>query len=115
METVNIRPGVNILSVLGHLNYKHWYALGEFVDNAVGSGIEHNWNRLQSLHHQNYKLRVDIEIYREDGGRIVIRDNAAGIAPIDYQRAFRAAEIPLVDNWVIRVWNGHEKCWFLVL
>jgi len=95
METVNIRPGVNILSVLGHLNYKHWYALGEFVDNAVNSGIERNWNRLQSLNAQDYKLRVDIEIYREDGGRIVIRDNAAGIAPVDYQRAFRAAEIPL--------------------
>ncbi|MBK9512724.1 MAG: ATP-binding protein [Flavobacteriales bacterium] len=95
METVNIRPGVNILSVLGHLNYKHWYALGEFVDNAVNSGIERNWNQLQSMHGQNYKLRVDIELDKTDGGRIVIRDNAAGIAPADYQRAFRTAEIPL--------------------
>jgi hypothetical protein len=95
METVNIRPGVNILSVLGHLNYKHWYALGEFVDNSVNSGIERNWNRLQSMHDQGYKLRVDIEIDKNDGGRIVIRDNAAGIASVDYQRAFRTAEIPL--------------------
>jgi hypothetical protein len=92
---VNIRPGVNILSVLGHLSYKHWYALGEFVDNAVNSGIERNWNRLQAMHAQGYKLRVEIEIDKNDGGRIVIRDNAAGIASVDYQRAFRTAEIPL--------------------
>jgi hypothetical protein len=36
---VNIRPGVSVLSVLRHLNYSPWFALAEFVDNAVQSFI----------------------------------------------------------------------------
>jgi hypothetical protein len=39
IERVSIRPGVGILSVLRHLNYKPWFALAEFVDNAVQSYI----------------------------------------------------------------------------
>ena len=34
---VSIRPGVSVLSVLRHLNYKTYFALAEFVDNAVQS------------------------------------------------------------------------------
>lgn len=114
MTTVNIRPGINILSVLGHLNYKPWYALGEFVDNAVNSGIEKNWNRLQSLHGHNYKLRVEIELDSTDGGRIVIRDNAAGIARADYQRAFRTAEVPLDRSGLSEFGMGMKSAsfWF---
>ncbi len=114
MTTVNIRPGINILSVLGHLNYKPWYALGEFVDNAVNSGIEKNWNRLQSLHGHNYKLRVEIELDNRDGGRIVIRDNAAGIARADYLRAFRTAEVPLDRSGLSEFGMGMKSAsfWF---
>lgn len=114
MTTVNIRPGINILSVLGHLNYKPWYALGEFVDNAVNSGIEKNWNRLQSLHGHNYKLRVDIELDNRDGGRIVVRDNAAGIARADYQRAFRTAEVPIDRSGLSEFGMGMKSAsfWF---
>jgi hypothetical protein len=93
MEKVSIRPGVNILSVLSHLNYKPWYALGEFVDNSLQSAIS-NWNRLQSIHGQAYKLRVVIEYDKSDNGRIIVRDNAMGIASADYKRAFRTAEVP---------------------
>ena len=39
IDSVNIRPGVNVLSVLPHLNYKAWFALAEFVDNAIQSSI----------------------------------------------------------------------------
>ena len=42
LNSVNIRPGVNVLSVLPHLNYKAWYALAEFVDNAIQSSIDEN-------------------------------------------------------------------------
>lgn len=92
-EFVNIQPGVNVLSVLRHLNYKPWYALGEFVDNAVQSAQD-RWDDLQKLHGGKYILRVEIELDSNDGGRIVVRDNAAGIAVADYQRAFRTAEVP---------------------
>ncbi len=92
-DTVNIRPGVNVLSVLRHLNYKPWYALGEFVDNALQSALD-NWNTLKALHGGNYILAVRIDLDPADDGRITVRDNAAGIAVKDYQRAFRTAEIP---------------------
>ena len=32
LKTVSIRPGVSVLSVLRHLNYRAWFALAEFVD-----------------------------------------------------------------------------------
>lgn len=85
---INIRPEVNILGVLRHLNYKPWFALAEFVDNSVASALTHG------LATRENPLRVSIELYPEDGGRIVVRDNAAGIAPEDFPRAFRAAEVP---------------------
>jgi len=93
MEKVSIRPGVNILSVLRHLNYKPWYALGEFVDNSLQSAMS-NWNRLQSMHGQDYKLKVVIEYDKAESGRIIVRDNAFGILPAEYKRAFRTAEVP---------------------
>ena len=40
VTSVNIRPDVTILSVLQHLNYRPWFALAEFVDNALESFLE---------------------------------------------------------------------------
>lgn len=37
-DTINIRPGVSILSVLRHLNYKPWYAMAS----TLGNGWEHS-------------------------------------------------------------------------
>src|SRR5580704_13295916 len=90
---VSIRPGVGILSVLRHLNYKPWFAMAEFVDNSLQSFLQ-NREQLQKLHGKDYCLKVEIEIERSDETRIRIRDNAAGIASIDYARAFRPAELP---------------------
>jgi len=92
LNTVNIRPGVNVLSVLPHLNYKAWYALAEFVDNSIQSGISRRKD-LEATSGGSYVLRVDIT-FDADDSRIVVFDNAAGIASSDYQRAFRPAEIP---------------------
>lgn len=85
---INIRPEVNILGVLRHLNYRPWYALAEFVDNALVSSLQNG------LAKPGDPLRVSIDLFGENGGRIVIRDNAAGIAVGDFPRAFRAAEVP---------------------
>jgi hypothetical protein len=46
---VSIRPGVGILSVLRHLNYKPWFAMAEFVDNSLQSFLQ-NRVQLQKLH-----------------------------------------------------------------
>ena len=41
LQRVNIRPGVKVLSVLQHLNYRPWFALAEFVDNSIQSFIDY--------------------------------------------------------------------------
>lgn len=85
---INIRPEVNILGVLRHLNYKPWFALAEFVDNSVGSALQHGLASKES------PLKVSIDLDPDAGGRIIVRDNAAGIASADFPRAFRAAQVP---------------------
>src|SRR5215217_7526244 len=109
---VNIRPGVNMLSVLRHLNYKAWYALAEFVDNAVQSYVLHK-QELQLLY-PGYKLRVSIEISPLDGGTITVSDNAAGIAYADYDRAFRPAALPPDRTGLSEFGMGMKSaaCWF---
>src|SRR5437899_4558278 len=92
-ESVSIRPGVRVLSVLRHLNYKPWFALAEFVDNALQSYLDHRRD-LQRVEGKKFRLRVSIKIESDEGGRITVRDNAAGIHKADYARAFRAAEVP---------------------
>lgn len=113
MKRVSIRPGVSVLSVLQHLNYKPWFALAEFVDNAVQSYTE-NATRLHALHGQHWKLRVSIEIDSAAPGRIVIRDNAAGIARDVFPRAFRPAVIPPDRSGLSEFGMGMKSaaCWF---
>lgn len=112
LNTVNIRPGVNVLSVLPHLNYKAWYALAEFVDNSIQSSIFRR-RELEAIHNGTYVLRVDIS-FDADDSRIVILDNAAGIAAFDYQRAFRTAEIPPDATGLSEFGMGMKSaaCWF---
>src|SRR5712672_4038285 len=93
LHRVNIRPSVSVLSVLRHLNYKPWFALAEFVDNAIQSYFDKD-RRLRAAAGKKYQLRVEIEVNPDDGGQIIVRDNAAGIALGDFPRAFRPAEIP---------------------
>lgn len=112
-DTINIVPGVSMYSVLSRLNYKPWYALAEYVDNAVQSMIDRRQS-LMKLHGDNYKLVVTIEISHAEGGQIVIRDNAAGIPLADFPRAFRAAQIPPNTRGLSEFGMGMKSasCWF---
>ncbi|MDN3483676.1 ATP-binding protein [Arthrobacter sp. APC 3897] len=88
---IDIRPEVNMLGVLKHLNYKPWFALAEFVDNSLASVLS---ARSRGMHDKNdLKLVVRIKI---DSARqtITVTDNAYGIELDDFPRAFKAAEIP---------------------
>ena len=111
--SVNIRPRVTILSVLRHLNYRPWFALAEFVDNAIQSFLDHK-TELRELHGSDFKLRVALEWDPADGGRLVIRDNAAGIHEAEYPRAFRAAEVPVDRSGLSEFGMGMKSaaCWF---
>ncbi|MEQ9617263.1 MAG: ATP-binding protein [Phycisphaerales bacterium] len=112
-ETVNIRPGVSVLSVLRHLNYRPWFALAEFVDNSIQSFMS-NREELRRLHGGQFVLRVDIELDQTDGGRLVIRDNAGGIPERDYPRAFRPAQLPPDRTGLAEFGMGMKSaaCWF---
>ena len=113
VKTVDIRPGVSVLAVLRHLNYRPWYALGEFVDNAVQSFIQHR-AALEQLHGRGAKLRVDIDIDTTAPARISVRDNAAGIPESEYTRAFRPAAVPADRTGLAEFGIGMKSaaCWF---
>src|SRR5581483_9496703 len=109
-EHVSIRPGVSILSVLRHLNYRPWYAMAEFVDNSLQSFLSYS-EELRAVG----TTAVTVEIERDDdGGRLIIRDNAAGIHADDYARAFRPAEIPPDRSGLAEFGMGLKSasCWF---
>lgn len=112
-SSINIRPGVGILSVLSHLNYKPWFAVAEFVDNAIQSFLDYR-NELEQIEGKGFKLRVEIELEALEGGRLVVRDNAAGIHQADYARAFRPAAIPSDRSGLCEFGMGMKSaaCWF---
>ena len=112
-KTVDIQPDVRVLSVLRHLNYKPWYALGEFVDNSVESFVK-NREPLERTHSARLKLRVYIDIDTASPARISIRDNAAGIFESEYKRAFRPAAIPPDRSGLAEFGMGMKSaaCWF---
>ena len=112
-QTISIRPGVQILSVLKHLKYKSWFALAEFVDNSIQSYLT-NRDRIEAVEGDQFQLRVDIEIDDTIPPRLIVRDNAAGIAEADYARAFRAAEVPLDRKGLSEFGMGMKSaaCWF---
>lgn len=109
-STVSIRPGVSVLSVLRHLNYKPWYALAEFVDNALQSFLA---NRTQ-LGGESARLRVEILLDADSPARLTIRDNAGGIEQAVYPRAFRPAEAPTDRSGLSEFGMGMKSaaCWF---
>lgn len=111
-KKVSIRPQVTVLSVLKFLEYETWFALAEFVDNAIAS-YQMNENRLRAVEGKNYKLEVNIEI-NEAENKITIRDNAGGIGEADYDRAFQAAEAPPDTSGLSEFGMGMKSaaCWF---
>ena len=113
VRKVDIRPGVSVLSVLRHLNYRPWYALSEFVDNAVQSFTEHQ-EELRKVHGDGVKLHVNIDIDPTSPPRISIRDNAAGIFDAEYGRAFCPAAIPPDRMGLAEFGMGMKSaaCWF---
>lgn len=113
VTSVNIRPEVTILSVLQHLNYRPWFALAEFVDNALESFL-HCRKELAEANGGQAELTVQIEIESGAGGRIVVRDNAGGIRESEFPRAFRPAELPPDRSGLSEFGMGMKSaaCWF---
>ena len=113
LQKIQIRPGVGILSVLSHLNYKPWFAIAEFVDNSIQSFLDYQ-EEIEQVNGNKTKLRVEIELDSSDDGRLIIRDNAAGIHEQDYVYAFRPAEVPPNTSGLSEFGMGMKSaaCWF---
>ncbi|HEX9774106.1 MAG TPA: ATP-binding protein [Actinomycetota bacterium] len=109
-QRVSIRPGVGILSVLRHLNYRPWYAIAEFVDNSLQSLLDYR-QELRDAGEDSLAVSIERD---EDGARLTVRDNAAGIHEDDYARAFRPAEIPPDRSGLAEFGMGLKSasCWF---
>lgn len=110
---IEIRPEVSMLSVLRHLNYKAWFAIAEFIDNALQSYLA-NRAALEAIHGSDFRLEVDVRIETSGPGLIVITDNAAGISAADFPRAFRAAQVPTDRSGLSEFGMGMKSaaCWF---
>lgn len=110
-ESINIRPESGILAILSYLNYKPWFALAEFVDNAIQSHLSER-RRLQAVD-GNKPLVVRIKL-DSAANRITISDNAGGIAWKDFPRAFKAAQLPPDRTGLSEFGLGMKTaaCWF---
>ena len=106
---VPINPGVSVLGVLKHLNYREWFAIAEFVDNAIQS-FRANREELAEVGSTVLTVRVLIE----DEGVIRIEDDAAGIPLSEFSRAFRPAQAPADASGLSEFGMGMKSaaCWF---
>lgn len=113
ITSVNIRPGVSVLSVLRHLKYKAWFALAEFVDNSLQSYLS-NRAELEAIHGKDFQLEVRIDFESGPPAQLSVKDNAAGIAQRDFPRAFRPAAIPANSSGLSEFGMGMKSaaCWF---
>jgi len=92
LTEVDIAPEVSVLGVFRHLNYRPWFAVAEFVDNALESFLVHEQD-LAATDGQRI-LRVRIAFDPADPSCIRVTDNAAGISRDDWKRALRPADPP---------------------
>ncbi|PTU57863.1 hypothetical protein DBB34_01715 [Sphaerisporangium cinnabarinum] len=112
-QSVVVRPGVGMLALFPSMSYKPWYAIGEFVDNALQSWRA-NKDDLRAAHGgRDPVLKIDVDIDR-DRGTIVVTDNAAGIAAADVGRAFTPAEPPADATGLSQFGIGMKSaaCWY---
>jgi hypothetical protein len=91
IQSVDTRPETSVLSVFRHLNYKHWNALAEFVDNSLQSYLTNRDRFISDFNQQCVTISITFD--NEDNA-IIIKDNAAGISLKDFPRAFRPASVP---------------------
>ena len=82
-QELNIQPKAGILGVFSRLNYKPWYAIGEFVDNSTASYLGHR-QTMKFYKIKKVTVRVDYDSYEET---LTITDDAYGMDLADFKRA----------------------------
>lgn len=94
IEKVSIALQPSVYNTFRALNNTVALTLSEYVDNSVQSFLD-NKDVILSIY-PDFIFEVNIEVDQKSN-QIIIRDNAAGIDFVNYQRAFEPANIPL-DN-----------------
>ncbi|MBL0197028.1 MAG: ATP-binding protein [Myxococcales bacterium] len=106
---VEIRPKAGMFAAFARLNYKPWFALAEFVDNAVQSFLDHRERFVAAG--STGPLIVDVNL---DEDEISVTDRAAGIRLEDFPRAFSPATPPSDASGLSEFGLGMKAaaCWF---
>lgn len=108
MQHIDISPPTNVYATFGRLNYTPWHAIAEFVDNSTQSYFAAR----EELGVGTFpELRVHI---RHQGGRLTVRDNAAGMRAEDLARALRLSTPPPDTSGRSEFGMGLKTaaCWF---
>jgi hypothetical protein len=89
---VDLTPGIGLLGALKGLRYNEWFALAEYVDNSLSSYLR-DIDRIKAVHRNGVAPPLQVSV-KQSPDRLIIRDNAGGIAKTDLQRALRAGTPP---------------------
>lgn len=73
---INIQPKASILNVFSRLNYKAWYAIAEFVDNATQSYISNEQILKSNPNFEKLKIKINYDL---ETNTLIISDNAYGM------------------------------------
>lgn len=91
---LNIQPQAGVIGVFSRLNYKAWYAIGEFVDNSTQSFYSHQ----EELKQDGIKdVIIDIK-YDSEQDILTIADTAFGMERDDFERAVKVDSPPEDKN-----------------
>ena len=109
---VDITPGAGVYGMFPSFNYRHWLALGEFLDNSISS-YEQNKAKLRKINGDGFVLKIFVD-YDDDLGTLSVRDNAAGIPESRFDKAFALANPPDDLSFISRYGVGMKAaaCWF---
>ena len=112
IESINIRPTVQILTKFRFFPYQQQYALAEFVDNAIQSFLD-NEDKIKSIDGDDAQIEITIE-FDSANDILTIKDNAAGINTENYERAFLAGEDPPDTAGLSEFGMGMKvaACWY---
>ena len=92
-EELNIQPPAGILGVFSRLNYKPWYAIGEFVDNSTASYFGHRQTMKKFYHIRKVSIFIEYDAFKNT---LTITDDAFGMNRADFERAVLMDQEP--DN-----------------
>lgn len=110
-KQIDIQPPNDIYDTFGRLNYKPWYALAEFVDNATQNFFSHE----ALLADADGEPLLDIDIEHSERDRVLsISDTAHGMGWEELQRALRISAPPPDRSGRSEFGMGMKTaaCWF---